>query len=110
LYTCESGKSDTDISVFILIGVVIVELVIIIILLWRCNRAKNEKIVLSKDVELQPAVESHPNENNLIYATLDLKPPTNKTPIKTDEVIYSEVQNVSRPNESTSVVPRTHKK
>jgi hypothetical protein len=35
----------------------------------------------------------------LIYATLYLKP-TNKTPIKTDEVIYSKVQNISRPNEN----------
>jgi Leucine-rich repeat (LRR) protein len=110
LHSVESGKSDTDISFYILIGVVTVELVIIIILLWTCKRAKNEKIVPSNDVELKPTVESHPNENNLIYATLDLKPSKNKTPIKTDEVIYSEVQNVSRPNESTSVVPRTHKK
>jgi hypothetical protein len=102
-------ESQKETSFYILIGVVIVELVIIVILLWRC-KSKNEKTEPINEFELQPADESHPNENNLIYATLDLKPPTNRTPIKPDEVIYSEVQNVSRPNESVSVVPRAHKK
>jgi hypothetical protein len=59
--------------------------------IWKCE-TKEEKIQSSNDEgESQIPVEM-PEENHLIYTTLVLKP-TNKTPIKTDEVIYSEVQN-----------------
>jgi hypothetical protein len=43
LHTCESRELDTNILFYILIGFVTVELVIIVILLWRC-KSKNVKI------------------------------------------------------------------
>ncbi len=123
LQTCESREcpesptqnesKKADISFYFLIGCVTVEFLIIILFLWKFS-TKNVNVEQIKpnnfSGESQPAVESHPNEHNLIYATLDLKPPTNKTPIKTDEVIYSTVQRVSRPNESAPAVPRSYKK
>jgi hypothetical protein len=72
-------------------------------------KLKSKKGVESSQGEPEIAVEGNPNENNLIYAALDLKP-TNRTPIKSDEVIYSDVQNVDRPNESAPAVPRNLKK
>ncbi len=109
----ENKSTKADISLYILVSFVTVEFVIIIIFVWNCLTKKgNVDQIEPNNVggESQPAVESHPNEHNLIYATLDLKPPTNKTPIKTDEVIYSTVERVSRPNESAPVVPRSYKK
>ncbi len=103
---------ESNVSFHILIGLVTVELLVIIIFLWNCvTRKGNVEQIKPNNVvgESQAAVESHPNEHNLIYATLDLKP-TKKASIKTDEVIYSTVERVSRPNESAPVVPRSYKK
>jgi Leucine-rich repeat (LRR) protein len=98
LYSCES-KPEDDISkteLYVLIALIAIEFSIIIILLWKL-KSKND--VESSQGESEIAVEGNPNENNLIYAALDLKP-SNRTPIKTDQVIYSELQKVDRPNES----------
>jgi Leucine-rich repeat (LRR) protein len=102
----------SDISFYFLIGCVTVELLVIIIFVWNCltkkgkdNQTKPNNVV----GESHPAAENLSNGDNLIYATLDLKP-TKKAPTKTDEVIYSTVQRVSRPNESAPAVSRGHKK
>jgi hypothetical protein len=109
----ETLSGCQGISIYILIGCVTVESLIIIIFMWKCG-LKNGKVgqfESNNELESQPAIEKNPAENNLIYATLDLKP-TNKTPIRTDEVIYSDVQALSRPNESAagSSVSRNYKK
>jgi hypothetical protein len=92
LNTCES-KECPDISFYILICVVTVDILIIIVFVWKFVTKKRKSKISSNidEVESQPAVESHPNEQNLIYATLDLKPST-RIPIRTDQVIYSKVQ------------------
>jgi hypothetical protein len=112
LQICESQISPqkTDsvmLGLYILLAVTALQFSIIIILLWKL---KSKNGVESSQGEPEIAVEGNPNENNLIYAALDLKP-SNRTPIKSpDEVIYSEVQNLERPSESTLAVPRNHKK
>ncbi len=97
---CRSEKEfthrDSKTKTYILLAVTTIEFSIIIILLWKL---KSKNGVESSQGEPQIAVEGNPNENNLIYAALDLKP-SNRTPIKSDKVIYSELQKVDRPNES----------
>jgi Leucine-rich repeat (LRR) protein len=92
LNTCQSKKCP-DISFYILICFVTVDFLIIILFMWKFVTKKRKSKISSNidEVESQPAVQRHPNANNLIYATLDLKPST-RIPIRTDQVIYSKVQ------------------
>ncbi len=106
LYSCTTQSDSSGTKIYILIAVTTIEFSIIIILLWKL---KSKNGVESNQGESEIAVERNPNENNLIYAALDLKP-TNRIPIRSDEVIYSDVQNVERPNESAPAVPRSLKK
>jgi hypothetical protein len=86
LNTCQS-KRCPDTSFYILICVVTVDFLIIILFVWKFV-IKTGKSKISSNID---EVESHQNEQNLIYATLDLKPST-RIPIRTDQVIYSKVQ------------------
>jgi hypothetical protein len=100
----QSAASGT--KIYTLVTLATIEFSIIIILLWKL---KSKNGIEPSNGEPEIAVEGNSNENNLIYVALDLKP-TNKTPIKSDEVIYSDIQNVGRPIVSAPAVPRNLKK
>lgn len=83
----ETLNLNEAILTYILIGVVATESLVILIFLLKCkgSHGKND----SNNSESHPG-QIHYNDNHLIYAELDLKP-SNRIPIRTDEVIYSQV-------------------
>jgi hypothetical protein len=87
-----ADDEKSNLLMYFLIFAVTIEFLIIIIMSWKCETKKGKIEPHNFEVDLQPANDSHPNGSDFNYASLVLKP-SNRTPIRIDEVIYSEVHN-----------------